>query len=171
MPSNKNMSPSTQRILVFKSLDEIVGDAERLLNQGYRSTGNWNLAQVCGHCGNWMSYPMDGFPRPFFLIGMVLWLMKVTIGKRQLRKILSSGKMASGQPTMPASVPTPDAASDQAAVAKLGETIAKFKKHDQPWHPSPLFGDMDTETLTQLQLIHVAHHFSFLLPADSEVSD
>lgn len=153
-----------RRTVEFQNLDEIVNEAKRLLKSGYSSTGTWNLSQVAGHCENWMRYPMDGFPKAGFPINIMLWMMKVTIGKSTLKKILDGKSMKSGQPTMPQSVPEQDATSDSDAIAKLERTVQQFKDFDREFLPSPLFGPMDRETLTQLQLVHASHHFSFLVP-------
>ena len=91
------------RKLRFDSLDAVGGELDALLN-GYTSVGSWNLGQVCGHLEQWMSFPMDGFPSAPFPISTMLWLMKTTIGKAQLKKVLSDGFKA-GMPTMPKTVP------------------------------------------------------------------
>jgi hypothetical protein len=151
-----------RRQLSFASLDEIAADAENLLAKGYDKAGNWDLAQVAGHVADWMRFPIEGFPRPPLLIRPMLWLMKVTAGKKMLAKILAEGFTAGGH-TMPQTVP-PAGGDPTAAVAKLQESIAKWKSHTGEVHPSPLFGAMTKETATRLQLRHAAHHLSFLVP-------
>lgn len=153
-----------RRELVFRDLDEIAEDVSLLLERGYRSVGNWNLSQVCNHVSLWATYPMDGFPPAPFPVNAMLWLMKVTIGKKQLRKVLESGAMKEGSPTMPASVLEPDFNTDEEAGIQLAETIDRINSHSGNWHASPLFGTMDKETVTQLTLVHAAHHLSFLIP-------
>jgi hypothetical protein len=152
-----------RRALRFSSLDEVVRDAENLQAKGYDRAGNWDLAQVCTHLTEWMRFPMDGFPRPPLPVRMALWMMRVTIGKAALRKTLDSGTMRAGGPTMPVTVSGPGGDAT-AAVAKLKETAARFQAHTGPIHPSPLFGAMDKDTATRLQLVHCAHHLSFLVP-------
>ncbi len=164
MTSVSNRAEITRRQLQFSSLDDVGNDARSLLQSGYHRYGQWNLAQVCGHLANWISYPLDGFPKSFPPIGILLGIMRVTVGKKQLKKILDSRSMTSGAPTIPKSVPTVDAASDNEAVARLDATIKRFKEHSGHLHASPIFGEMDKETLTQLHLIHCAHHLSFLVP-------
>ena len=157
-----------RRDVKFDHLDQIVDEANRLLNEGYESVGKWDLSQVAGHCECWLRYPMDGFPKAGFPVNMMLWMMKKTIGKGALKKILDSKSMKEGQPTMPESVPQSDAKSDSDAVAKLTETVNRFKDFDGEFHGSPIFGDMDRETLTNLHLVHCAHHFSFLSPKSND---
>jgi hypothetical protein len=150
-----------RRKLSFTSLDEVVPDAENLLAKGYERAGNWDLAQVCSHLADWMRFPIDGFEVPLF-IRPFLWMMKVTVGKAKLRKYLAEG-MPAGKPTMPSTVAV-SGGDPAAAIAKLKESVERFKAHTGPIHPSPLFGAMDKDTAMRLQLVHCAHHLSFLVP-------
>ena len=96
-------------------------------------------------------------------IRVLLWAMRTTVGPRELRKVLETKAMRSGGPTMPETVPA--AGSDEAAaVAKLRAAVERFRDHSGPYHPSPLYGALDRETATRLQLVHCAHHLSFLVP-------
>jgi hypothetical protein len=151
-----------RRKLTFASLDEVAADAENLLARGYDRAGNWDLAQVAGHVAEWMRFPLDGFPKPPLLIRPILWLMKVTAGRKMREKILAEGFSAGGR-TMPETVP-PSGGDAAAAVAKLKEVVARWKAHAGAVYPSPLFGAMTKDTALQLQLKHAAHHLSFLVP-------
>jgi hypothetical protein len=152
-----------RRELAFRDLDAAVQDARSLHCGGYVQAGNWDLAQVCGHLADWMRFPLDGFPKPPLPIGLMLWSMRHAVGRRMLRKILQSGSMSAGGPTMPETVPQPGG-DEAAAVERFEHVGARFQAHEGPFHRSPLFGDMDRETLTRLQLSHCSHHLSFLVP-------
>lgn len=154
---------ATRRTLTFQSLDEIVSEIERLQTGGYDRAGAWNLGQICGHLNHWMKFPMDGFPKPPLVIRLMLWMMKVTVAKKQLKRILESG-FKPGIPTMPETVPPAEPANDEAQVAEFKATIDRFQNHSGPIHPSPLFGEMDYVTARQIQLAHCAHHLGFLVP-------
>ena len=154
-----NEQPSLQ----FDNLDQVVDYCQNLLENGYTATGQWNLSQVCGHLRNWMSYPMDGFPAAPFLMRPMLWMMKVTKGRSMLKKILADGFQPGG-PTNPASIPGPSDADEAEASVELAKTIDRFQAHNGAFNPSPFFGDMDRQRLTQLQLRHCEHHLSFLKP-------
>jgi hypothetical protein len=151
-----------RRKLSFATLDEVVLDAENLQAKGYEKVGNWDLAQVCLHLADWMRFPIDGFPKPPLPIRFMLWGLRNTIGKKMFRKYLSEG-MPSGKPTMPQTVhqAEPDSAT---AIGKLREAAERFKAYAGEIHPSPLFGAMNKEEATRLQLVHCAHHLSFLVP-------
>lgn len=147
----------------FENLDQVVDYCQILVEDGYTANGQWNLSQTCGHLANWMSYPMDGFPKAPFPVAIMLWLMKITIGRSSLKKILAEG-FKPGGPTSPASVPGPSDHSDSDAAVELATTIDRFRAHNGAFIPSPLFGDMDRERLTQLQLRHCEHHLGYLKP-------
>jgi hypothetical protein len=151
-----------RRQLTFATLNDAVADAENLLAVGYEKAGNWDLAQVCGHLSEWLRFPIDGFPKVPLLLRPVMWLMRVTAGKKLRAKVLANGFDAGGR-TMPQTVPV-SGGSDAAAVAKLKETVERFEAHAGAIHPSPLFGPMTKDEARELQLRHLAHHLSFLVP-------
>jgi hypothetical protein len=146
-------------------LDAVVEEVQSLHVGGYQRAGQWDLAQACGHMGDWMRFPIDGFPSPPLPIGLMLWVMRRTIGRKLLREILQSRSMRPGNKTMPDTIPEPGG-DEASAVGRFTELVARFQAHQRPYHPSPLFGHMDRETLFQLQLIHCRHHLSFLLPKE-----
>ncbi len=152
-----------RRSLRFEGLDDILRDVALLRENGYDRAGNWSLAQICSHLADWMSFPLDGFPKAPAPIRAALWIMKHTFARRGLRKALKTGATSTGVPTIPQTVAAPG--MDEAiAVERLRRVVARFKSHTGPLHPSPLFGDLDRETTTRLHLIHCAHHLSFLIP-------
>ncbi|WP_439626960.1 DUF1569 domain-containing protein [Gemmata sp.] len=147
-------------MLSFASLDEVVADAENLLARGYDRAGNWDLAQVAGHLANWLSYPVEGFPKVPLLLQPVVWLVRTTAGKRMRDGVLANG-FVPGTRTVPETVPA--AGGDPAAaVARLRQAAERLKAHTGPIVPSPLFGPMDKDTAVRLQLRHCEHHLGFL---------
>jgi hypothetical protein len=158
------MSQTTQRrALKFDTLDEVIRDVEMLHSKGYNRLGNWDLAQISLHLADWLRYPVEGYPKMPLFLRPIMWTMKVTMGKGMLRKILKSGKMSEKGQTMPQTVHASGEDPTQ-AMEKLKTAIESWKKHSGEYHPSPLFGKWDRETATKLQLIHCAHHLSFLVP-------
>jgi hypothetical protein len=155
--------PAVRRRLTFASLDEVVADAENLLAKGYDKAGNWDLAQCCFHLAEWVRYPVEGFPRIPLLMRPVLWLMRNTVAGPALRKALEKGELPTGQPTLTQSLTAPGG-DPTAAVAKLKESVARFRAYTGPYQPSPLLGVLDAETGLKVQLVHCAHHLSFLVP-------
>ncbi len=157
-----------RRDLSFGNWDEVLSDLHNLAG-GYTQHGKWNLAQVCRHLNDWLRFPLDGFPRAPLPVACLLGLMRLTVGPSLLRKIIASGKMKDGSPTDPGTVyPTQQENSNanQLAVESVVGTINRFRAHTGPIVTSPLFGKMDKATAEQLQLVHFAHHLSWLSPRD-----
>jgi hypothetical protein len=153
-----------RRTLVFSDLDDIVKDARMLLAKGYVSRGHWNLSQACSHIHEWLRFPVDGYPSVPLFLRPLFWALRSTIMPGKLRQLLADKSFPAGKPTMPQTVFPPNASSDEEAVRKLEATVERVRGHGGDWHPSPLFGKLDRQTHIQLQLVHAAHHLSFLVP-------
>jgi hypothetical protein len=152
-----------RRQLVFNDLDAVVRDAERLQVGGYEKVGNWDLAQVCNHLADWMGFPIDGFPNPPAPIRAVLWVVKKTVGRKKLLGYLKEKSFPAGKPTMPQTV-HPAGGDVRAAVERLRQSVGRLKTYTGPIVPSPLFGPMTKDEAVGMQLVHAAHHLSFLIP-------
>lgn len=152
-----------RRQVTFSNLEQGIQDAESLLATGYDCAGEWDLAQCCSHLNDWLSFSMDGFPKSPLFVRVLLGLLKVTIGKRQLKKILDEG-FRPGIPTQPDTVYDRDERLDRDTVSTLRATVERFEKHGGVIHPSPFFGEMDKAIANRLQIRHFEHHLSFLLP-------
>ena len=70
--------------------------------------------------------------------------------------------MPSGRPTLPETIPQLGADAAE-AVERFRQVVARFQAHEGPFYPSPVFGAMERETLTQLQLVHCSHHLGFFV--------
>jgi hypothetical protein len=152
-----------RRQLKFATLDVAILDAQLLLASGYTKVGQWTLGQCCGHLANWMRYPMEGFPRIPLLIQPVVWLMRQTVGKSFRKQLLAGQKMDAQLRTISESVPPADA--DHAkGVIELQSMVGRWTNFQGPVLPSPLLGSLTLEEATKIQLIHCAHHLSFLIP-------
>src|SRR5215831_5906287 len=154
-----------RRKLKFATLDEAVADAESLLATGYDRAGNWELAQVAGHLAEWMRFPLDGFPKVPLPVRPILWVVRTVSGKGMLKTVLEHG-FTPGTRTIGETVPQPGG-NPTTAVAKLRETAGRWKAHTGDVYPSPLFGAMTRDTALQLQLVHCAHHLSYLIPKNA----
>lgn len=149
--------------LRFSDWEEVLSDVEQLLAHGYTTSGNWTLGQSASHLAQWTSFPIDGFPKPPFVIRVMFGVMKrLGVTKRLSQKILKEG-FQPGSPTSPATVPAVKI-SDKEGVHQLKNAYMKAKTHDGPLHPSPLFGEMDLQTYKRVSLLHAAHHLGFFKP-------
>ncbi len=155
-------SPRTE--LKFATLAEVIERLEALQRNGYTSLGKWNLAQVCEHLSDWACYMLDGYPKVPFPISLMLWGMKITTGRSMLRKIINTGKMAAGGPTIGQTVHPAAGLDDARSLQRFKETAERFEAHLGAFHPSPLFGELSAKDGLALHLVHCAHHVSFLAP-------
>lgn len=158
------MSATAQRRqLQFNDLDEVVRDAELLLANGYDKAGRWDLAQCCNHLAEWLRFPVEGFPKAPAPIRAMLWAMRKTIGRKKLLGYITTKSFPAGKPTMPQTVFTPGGDAKE-AVAKVRKSVEAMKAYTGEIVPSPLFGAMTKDEAVQMQLVHCAHHLSFLVP-------
>jgi hypothetical protein len=155
--------PAARRSLVFNDLDEVVRDVEALLAGGYEKAGNWDLAQVAGHLAEWLRFPVEGFPKAPAPIRAVFWVLRKTVGRKKLLTYIETKSFPAGKPTFPETVP-PTGGDPREAVEKLRRNVERLKGHAGPIVPSPLFGDMTKDEAVRMQLVHAAHHLSFLVP-------
>jgi hypothetical protein len=149
--------------LRFNNLQEVLDDLDGLVLNGYVATKNWDLSQTCEHLADWMTFPIDGFPKSPMVISLIVGLLRVTRGRALLQKMISEQRMAYNQPTIPQTVhkPTQDF---HPSVERLRKAIHRLRDHHGYIHPSPLFGPLTQEELVSLQLAHCAHHLSLLTP-------
>lgn len=153
----------SRRPLAFDSLDAVVRDAEGLLATGYDRAGNWDLAQVATHLAEWMRFPVEGFPKAPAPIRAMLWTLRKTVGRRKFLGYITTRSFPTGKPTIPQTV-APPGGDPKEAVAALKKSVERLKAHTGPIVPSPLFGDMTKDECVRMQLVHAAHHLSFLVP-------
>jgi Protein of unknown function (DUF1569) len=152
-----------RRDLKFRDLNEVVQDAEGLLKRGYDQLGNWDLSQISNHLANWLTYPVDGFPPMSAPIAIIMWMMRHTVGRKKLKSYLASGKFPPGKPTIPQTVFKPGG-NEKEGVARLRKAAKWLNDHAGDIYPSPLFGRMTKDEAVGMQLVHCAHHLSFLVP-------
>ena len=87
-----------RRNLRFSVLADIKSDLLNLLSKGYTKTGEWDLDQIANHLADWMTFPMDGFPKMPLLIKILIGIMRITQGKSLYKKFVDNQRMSTGQP-------------------------------------------------------------------------
>lgn len=83
-----------KRALDLRTYADVIVEIERIEAGAYDQSGNWNLSQVCEHCGILMRGTLEGFEV------RVPWLVRVTLGKWFKRQWIARRKMARGGPTL-----------------------------------------------------------------------
>ncbi|RMG01091.1 MAG: DUF1569 domain-containing protein [Planctomycetota bacterium] len=152
-----------RRELAFSTIDEMIADVESLLARGYRREGNWTLAQVCDHLAIFFRGPVEGYPS-----GKIPWYVRL-LAPLILRRILKTGKLAEGV-RVPESLLPGEPGDDAEAVRNLIEAAKRYRDHQGKLHANPVFGNLDRATSDRLQLIHAAHHLSFLIPEEGDAA-
>ena len=160
------MNPK-QRPLELKSLRTAIDEAWRLHEHGYVAGGRWNLAETLEHCTDWLTFPIDGYPRLPFPIGLIFKGVSWLWGKRFFNQVIRENGFRPGTSTMPQTVKSMDSEEDLQALVRFEQAVERLLAFDGKPHPSPLFGRLSLEEHTTLQKIHVQHHLRFLHPRDS----
>jgi hypothetical protein len=149
------MTPG-RRSLRFGSLDEVMPDVERLLEEGHTTVGTWTLAQLCRHVATVMRRVVD-LPAST-PVDPSQW-----VGEERKREVLETGLLPEGLPSPPEVQPA-DTSDPREEAEGLRQAIAHYKASPGPVIPHRLFGPLTKEEWDRLQLIHVAHHLSFAVP-------
>ena len=154
------------RSIRLATLDDVSTEIERLHRSGYQQAGKWNLSQTCEHLADWMSFPMDGFPKMSFAVSLFLGAMRTVRGKAMMHKFIEEQSMPPNQPTIPQTVHA-ETGDEGASMARLQAMIRRLEEHRGTIHPSPLFGAMNRQELIALQMGHCNHHLNFLVPKEA----
>ena len=138
---------------------------KHLLEQGYASAGNWNLAQTCDHLAYFMEASLDGFSF------QVPWLIRYFLGGPMKRRILQTGRMP--RVRSPQKVPAAEDLNESQTVQRFRTAIDRLQQPVSRLHDSPFFGPLTPDEWRRLHTIHAAHHFSFLIPkgASAEIAE
>ena len=142
--------------LRYSSEDDVVADVNRL-RRGYTQAGAWSLPQICCHLDKSMQYRMRPGPHE-------PTTPEQAARHDQLRQILASGRLPDGQ-TAPDFMTPPTDCGDDAIDAFLAR-LEQFKNFPGPIAPHRLFGQLSDADARTINLIHCAHHLSYLTPTN-----
>lgn len=146
-----------RRELNFNSEDDVIAAVSEL-RRGYAQAGGWSLPQMCAHLDKSVQFRMQPGPFP-------PTTPEQKARASQLRKTLASGRLPDGivapDPMMP-----PADCGDEAIDAFIA-TLTRFKTFPGPIAPHRIFGELSDADARRLNLIHCAHHLSYLTPTAS----
>jgi hypothetical protein len=148
-----------RRQLAFKSLDDIVADARRLVaDPQTKMLGNWPLERLLAHLTIAINSSIDGIsvkgPWLFRLIGPLLKRRFLTKGMRAGFKLPREAEPAF----------YPEVASPRAALDGLETAVARTRG-ERMTARHPILGKLTHDEWTQLHLRHAELHLSFAMPA------
>jgi hypothetical protein len=142
-----------RRVLDFTSMDQIMLEAERLMD-GHFTTGQWTLAQILYHLATAIRLSSHGRPESEAGIGR----------EARRRRFFRTRRIVEGVPTPHARLLPPADANMRAEANALRDAIEQFTKAEGPFPSHPLLGLMSKDEWTQFHCIHCAHHLSFATP-------
>ncbi len=152
--SASSASPARRVGLKFGDITDVVAEIKQL-SRGCKSAGNWSLEQVCEHLhlalqmrmkpGNYPpNTPEQDAARP------------------TLDSILKDGKLPDGLAAPAFLVPAP--AVSLQSIDRCIASLLAFDSFAGTIAPHPRFGHLSDSEARKLNLIHCAHHLSFLVP-------
>lgn len=147
-----------RRSLSFKSLDEIVADAERLASSPTTKTlGNWPLGRLFMHLAGAVNGSIDGFTV------RAPWYIRL-IGPFIKSRIINKGMPAGFKLSKKREDKLfPPAESTQEGLEKLRAAVERTRK-ERMTAAHPVFGKLTHEEWTRLHLRHSEMHLSFAVP-------
>jgi hypothetical protein len=151
-----------RRPLSFASLDEVMPDVDRLL-RGHTTVGNWSLGQICSHLAQAIHFTIDGFPAEAF----PPWIIRKTIGRFLLWRILRTGRFTEGL-KMPGKYEPAAGAEARVEAESLRAALQRLAAHSGPLAEHPMKGPVSRAIWERFHCIHCAHHLRFALPAEPE---
>ena len=142
-----------RRTVSYKSIDDLLQDAEQLASSEVLQLGNWSLGQNLVHLAMTLNGSIDGFD--FLLPAPVRWLMTLLMKKKYLQEIPAGFKTAAKY--------TPEPTSPEAGLEALRAAAARLEKEPKrALHPA--FGKLTLEEWNQFHLRHAEMHLSFIVP-------
>ncbi len=146
-----------RRKLDFKSLNEVVADADRLSSGAVTTLGNWSAGQIFRHLATAYNGSIDGFKATF------PWPMRFMA--RLLKNKLINGAMPPGikVPAQFANEVMPEPTSTEDGLAQLRAAVARLEREPKR-AKHPVFGELSKEEWQKVHLMHANLHMSFLVP-------
>jgi Protein of unknown function (DUF1569) len=146
-----------RRKLAYKSLDELLADAERIGSGPVKTLGNWTPGQIFRHLARSYNASIDGFDVKF------PWFLRTTA--RLFKNKLINGPMPPGYGMPPdvAKVMAPGETSTEEGLTDLRAAIARLKQ-DARRVKNPVLGEITREEWDKVHLSHASLHMSFLVP-------
>ena len=154
--SHLDPKPARREGVSYRNEDEVIADVQKL-RRGYVQSGAWSLPQMCAHLDKAVQFRMQ--PGPF-----APDTPEQSQNKQRVPAILASGKLPEGIKAPESMLPPPDC-GDESIDAFLA-TIETYKRFPGPTAPHRIFGALAEPDARRLNLIHCAHHLSYLTPTN-----
>ncbi len=146
-----------RRSLDFTTFDAMLADIGKLESGGYDRAGNWSLGQVCDHLAIVARLSLDPGVKP------MPWIVRKLLARFFLRGALRKRTFSAGM-RAPKKLLPGDSVPDAEGLCRWREVVDQLVNRPRETYFNPAFGRMSRDDFDQLQLIHAAHHLSFLVP-------
>ena len=151
------MSKPARPDLRFRSVDDLSADIERLRANGYDASGAWDLPMIVNHLRRILEASTQQTIKRANPLTRALARQAMNFMTRRDRYI------GIKVPALKAIRPTRDANLDEDIPRVLAAARQIADKADTPID-TPLFGIVRGDEFFHLQMLHAAHHLSFLQP-------
>lgn len=143
----------------FSNFDELTADVATLRGRSYEQGGEWDLSKIEDHLAKSIVAPLDGEgPRLIWPASAVArWIVTRMVQTQQYPQFQF--------PAPKFMQPRPDVRPEQADAA-FDEALVRARQQNGPTVTTRAFGTFRTEIWKGLQLLHAAHHLSFLNPKE-----
>lgn len=146
--------PARREGLQYADEEAVIADVQAL-RRGCVRGGAWSLPQACHHLAKAVRARMQPGPFPDDT--------PEHIARRDLaRQILASGKLPDGITSPENMLPAAEAGDE--AIEALIAALRELKAFPGPIAPHRIFGRLSDADARRLNLIHCAHHLSYLSP-------
>lgn len=157
----QNGTTTQRRRVTYRTLGDVLDDAERLAASGCTAAGNWSAGRVFAHLGETVGLSIDGFrdakmPLPVAILGRVMRPV-------MLRMAPPSGIKA--PPSVVALFKAPEDVTTEQGLAILREQTARAGESDAMNAVSPVLGKLGPREWVMFHCRHAELHMSFLRPA------
>ncbi len=151
------MSTPARPALKFDTLDALLADADRLRG-GYEKAGRWELGMMLDHIAKMMSAPFVAGQRdmPAPAAAVARFCLRSMVRRSWYPTMVTFPAPAKFQPA-----PGTDVG---AAVASLRAIVGQVRALPEGPVHCPPFGSISKGDFVGLQLLHAAHHLSYLRP-------
>jgi hypothetical protein len=145
----------TRRDLSYANEDEVIADVGNL-RRGHVRLGGWTLEQICWHLEQGVRYRMAPPPH-------AANTAEQEARAGVLKQVLASGRLPGNIVAPEPMVPPKDPGAQ--AVDSFIRSMREFRDFPGPIAPHRIFGKIPNEAdARKLNLIHCAHHLSYLIP-------
>jgi hypothetical protein len=149
-----NPKPARRTDLRLSDITDVVAEI-KYLSRGCLSAGNWSLEQICEHLHLALQMRMKPGKYPPNT-------PEQDATRSMLESILKSKKLPDGLPVLATLNPGPTA--NRQSIDRCFPSLLAFNSSTDAIAPHPRFGHLSQADARQLNLIHCAHHLSFLVP-------